>query len=346
MPLGYHTLLLAETGLVAFGLNSDGQLGLGHKGSSETLSEVPWVGPRPTQLDWGLLHSLVLDVEGGVWETGRVRSPFDSILTFQKVNELPPITQLAAGYQHSAALDMNGGLWVWTSKSSLEWASHVPSLVKGFPPLQSIVCGEDFLIGEAFGGAVWGIGANSAGQLGLGHTDFILQPILVPTVGLPDGGLIGMAANSEAIFLIDHQGSIWSAGSNIYGQLGRTGDSSVLQRISGIASARMISGGVTHVLAVDETDVTWVWGYGGQGQLGVGGTYNHPKPVRLEIEDPLRSVLAVGHHSLIFTADGGLIVFGWNEYGQLGLGEEKCSKDVPTRSSIRLSSFRQKSARS
>ena len=126
MPFGNHTLLLSlEEGVCAFGYNSDGQLGLSHRTTQIEPVEVPWNGPRPVQVDWGLEHSLILDVEGGVWEAGRSRST-SSPLTFHRASELPLITLVAAGEYHSAAIDTAGGLWLWTSETELSWASSVP----------------------------------------------------------------------------------------------------------------------------------------------------------------------------------------------------------------------------
>ena len=71
MPIGDHTLLLSlEGALLAFGDNTYGQLGLGHKNEQLTPATVPWKGPQPVQVDWGCKHSLVLDAEGGVWQAG------------------------------------------------------------------------------------------------------------------------------------------------------------------------------------------------------------------------------------------------------------------------------------
>ena len=64
MPFGDHTLLLSlEGSLLAFGRNEEGQLGLGHNNNQLEPAEVPWNGPEPVQLDWGVHHSLILDVE-------------------------------------------------------------------------------------------------------------------------------------------------------------------------------------------------------------------------------------------------------------------------------------------
>ena len=111
MPFGHHTLLLSlEGGLSAFGYNTTGQLGLGHTDNQWKPVEVPWNGPQPVQVDWGDFHSIVLDAEGGVWETGCSRS-FTPSLTFQRAPDLPLIAFVASGVSHSAAIDTEGGLW-------------------------------------------------------------------------------------------------------------------------------------------------------------------------------------------------------------------------------------------
>ena len=110
-----HTILLSlEGGLLAFGLNNEGQLGLGHKKEQWQPVEVPWDGPQTVQVSLGWFHSLVLDAEGGVWEAGQSRSPPSSLI-FQQALELPPIILISAGRSHSAAIDHEGGLWLWTS---------------------------------------------------------------------------------------------------------------------------------------------------------------------------------------------------------------------------------------
>ena len=87
MPIGYHTILFSLEGrLLAFGGNSSGQLGLGHRKQRITPAQVPWKGPQPVEVECGLLHSLVLDAEGGVWQAGDTDYHKGS-LTFERVPE-------------------------------------------------------------------------------------------------------------------------------------------------------------------------------------------------------------------------------------------------------------------
>ena len=208
MPFGNHTILLSLEGdLWAFGYNSEGQLGLGH--NSERLEKVPWKGPQPVQVDWGVFHSLVLDAEGGVWQAGTSRFS-TSPLTFERVPEVPPMALVAAGISHSAALDTEGGLWVWTCKDDLSWALSLPQRVEGLPPLLKVACGFNFLVAEAEEG-LWVLGDNSKGQLGLGHTNSALQPTLIQVEELSEGPLRCLAALYQGVMIVDSQGGVFSS---------------------------------------------------------------------------------------------------------------------------------------
>ena len=254
MPFGGFTLLLSlEGALLAFGENSGGQLGLGHKNEQWKPVEVPWNGPQPVQVDWGEKHSLVLDAEGGVWEAGRSRSSA-SILTFQKVPELPCVSLVAAGHSHSATIDTEGGLWVWTSLTDLSWASSLPKRVETLPPLVKVACGLNSLVAEAEEG-LWVLGRNREGQLGLGHTTSALQPTRVQVEDLSEGPLRCLTASGRGVILVDSQGGVFSSGNNSSGQLGRSGDRSKLQRISNIPSMLSASCGWVHTICLDEKEI-------------------------------------------------------------------------------------------
>ena len=320
MPFGSHTLLLSlEGGLLAFGRNNDGQLGLGHKNDQWKPVKVPWSGTEPVQVDWGDAHSLVLDAEGGVWEAGSSPSSSPS-LTFQRILGLPCIALVAAGPSHSASIDTEGGLWVWTRKDSLSWACSLPQRVEGLPAIIKVACGCNFLVAEAEEG-LWVLGNNYKGQLGLGHTNSALQPTLVQVEDLSEGPLRCLAALSEGVIFIDSQGGVFSAGDNYNGQLGRSPSSvNKLQRVSNIPPMLSVSCGYGHTLCLDENGSVWSWGCGRTGQLGTGNTWtNQSQPSLVPSLEGISALVAGADHSLAFPQEGGLLVFGLNGFGELGL---------------------------
>ena len=347
MPSGLHTLLLSlEGGLLAFGSNREGQLGLGHKRDIWNPVEVPWDGPEVVQVDWGWEHSLVLDAEGGVWEAGCSQSS----PSFQRVLELPCIAFVAAGEYHSAAIDIEGGLWVWTSRTDLSWASSLPQRVEGIPPVTKVACGISSLVAEAEEG-LWVLGDNSKGQLGLGHTKKVLQPTLVQVEHLSEGPLRCLAALHEGVILIDSEGGVFSAGDNYFGQLGRSsGDVKKLQRITNIPPMLAASCGWAHTLSLDENGGVWTWGRGSFGQLGMGYTLDQSEPALVPSLKEISALVAGGFHSLAFPQEGGLLVFGYNRNGPLGLNHRN-NQTTPTHCPVEpalphsLTRSRNKSAR-
>ena len=58
---------------------------------------------------------------------------------------------------------------------------------------------------------------------------------------------------------------------------------------------------------------------GEHGQLGVGNTSNQSKPALVPSLKGMSALVAGGLHSLAFPQEGGLLVFGHNSFGQLGL---------------------------
>ena len=346
MPFGSHTLLLTDEGvLMAFGSNCAGQLGLGHCETQRKPGEVPWEGPRLVQVDWGYFHSLLLDEEGCVWEAGRDKSNYH----FQRVVGLPQVLLVAAGFHHCAALDCDGVLWVWADRSSVPWASPEPKKMEGLPPVLKVACGWSFLAVETEDD-LFVLGNNAKGQLGLGHTNRVDQFIPLNIPGLPKGPLRQLAAQSLGILIIDSQGTIWTAGENYNGQLGRNGDGLVFQMVTGLPPMLKASCGCNHTLAIDETGSVWAWGLGAFGQLGLGSIISCHQPSIVVPLEGTCSIINGDDHSLAIFPDGSLLVFGENSERQLGL-PNKSLQLIPTLSPFRVSlppcpSNRSKSARS
>lgn len=83
--------------------------------------------------------------------------------------------------------------------------------------------------------------------------------------------------------------------------------------------------GSSHVVALDETGLVFVFGQNDQGQLGLGTAVRDNKfsPMKLTSLTalPVAQIFSGGNHSGVLTVSGAVFVWGRNSWGQLGLGE-------------------------
>ncbi len=86
-----------------------------------------------------------------------------------------------------------------------------------------------------------------------------------------------------------------------------------------------VSAGAFHVFAVTTEGLTFGWGRNDFGQLGIGTKKDAAvsKPVRLKhLQDKKIVMTAAGEaHSLFLTDLGEIYSCGYNEFGELGIGE-------------------------
>ena len=122
-------------------------------------------------------------------------------------------------------------------------------------------------------------------------------------------------------------------GINAQGQLGNNGTASSLVPVAVNATGALsgktvlgISESPYHSLALRSDGTVVAWGYGGQGQLGNGGTAQSNVPVTVNTTAGVsalagKTVIAVSagsYHSLALCSDGTVAAWGYNASGRLG----------------------------
>jgi alpha-tubulin suppressor-like RCC1 family protein len=133
-------------------------------------------------------------------------------------------------------------------------------------------------------------GANALGQLGDGSKQDSDTPVQVgfssPVSQVAQGGADASGGQSIAILA---DGSVWSWGSNTYGQLGDGTTASTLNPVAvdvpdGVTFTSVASGGAAEY-AVDADGYGWAWGKNRCGQLGIGeaDTKVHDAPLALGV---------------------------------------------------------------
>jgi alpha-tubulin suppressor-like RCC1 family protein len=133
----------------------------------------------------------------------------------------------------------------------------------------------------------------------------------------------GAAAGGSHMIAFKSDGSIWTWGNNIHGQLGLStwADKETPQHL-GVDTWRTVSAGVIHTLAIRSDGRLLVWGNNFDGQLGCGGfPWTSNAPIMITQKEFLWSQISAGdYHSLALRDDGTLWACGRNDVGQLGDG--------------------------
>jgi len=130
-----------------------------------------------------------------------------------------------------------------------------------------------------------------------------------------------VSAGSTHTAAIRDDGTLWTWGMNIYGQLG---DGTTIQRLSpvqvGSDEWTSVSVGNNHTMAIDAAGKLWAWGFNSNGQLGDGTATHRSSPVLIDAENNWASVSAGNNHTMAIDAAGKLWAWGNNQWGKLGDG--------------------------
>jgi hypothetical protein len=140
---------------------------------------------------------------------------------------------------------------------------------------------------------------------------------------------LGGSLNSHSAF-IANDGTVWTFGLNVYGQLGNgTTTDSNIPIATGITNAIFVSCGFFHTLVLKSDGTVWAFGYNFYGQLGIGtNTLSEPTPVQVSAINDAIYISAGGFSSAIVRSNGKVYTIGFNQYGQLGNGNNTDS-NVP-----------------
>ncbi|ETE72892.1 RCC1 and BTB domain-containing protein 2, partial [Ophiophagus hannah] len=175
-------------------------------------------------------------------------------------------------------------------------------------------------------GEVYAWGHNAYSQLGNGTTSHSYIPCQIST-NLVNKKVIEVACGSHHSMVLTADGAVYSWGYNNSGQIGSgsTANQPIPRRVTGCLQNKIavnIACGQMCSMAVIENGEVYVWGYNGNGQLGLGNGGNQPTPCRIAALQGIHvQRIACGYaHTLVLTDEGHVYAWGANSYGQLGTG--------------------------
>lgn len=247
----YTCVLNAVGGVLCWGSNAHGQLGVAAVDASDTPLDVTGLGSGLTALSSGWYHTCALTVAGGVkcWgdnQYGQLGNgtTTDSPLPVDVEGLNFGVRQISAGAGHTCALTAVGAVKCW--------------------------------------------GQNQSGQLGNGSNQDSSTPQEVSglSAGVREVSAGGDASTGAAhTCAITVSGGVVCWGSNLSGQLGdgTNTDSNIPVSVQGLTyGMRAVTAGGAHTCALGATGSALCWGDNQYGQLGDGSQHSSPQPVTVK----------------------------------------------------------------
>ena len=132
---------------------------------------------------------------------------------------------------------------------------------------------------------------------------------------------------SNHTLILKNDGTLWGCGDNQYGQLGLKDESTsniatLTQITTNVSDTKLIHCGGYHSFILKNDSTLWGCGHNQYGQLGLGDEIN--KTIFTIIgtnTNDIKSIQCGYHYTIILKNDGTLWTCGYNEHGQLGVGD-------------------------
>ncbi len=239
------------------------------------------------------------------------------------------VAEVTAGYSHTCAREHDGDVYCWGGNSSGQLGngsttdSPNPVHVDG-ANLSAIFAGGGHTCGIEPDSTVACWGENYDGQLGDGSTTDSSRPVSVS--GLHDVQSLALGAAHSCALLGDGTVRCWGEGE--HGQLGdgSATDSWVPVEVSGLSHVVAVVAGERHSCALLETGNVACWGIHSYLPGLIYFDVHEWGDVTPRIIPGINNVtqLATGsRHTVVYTSDGGLLGWGWNDAGQAAGGRPK-----------------------
>eukprot|EP00877_Chromochloris_zofingiensis_P008815 jgi/Chrzof1/4187/Cz14g02070.t1 len=192
-------------------------------------------------------------------------------------------------------------------------------------PIKQVACGDTHTLAITDDGALYSFGRNQNGQLGHGNTSDVLSPKLVE--GLKCKVVTSIAAGAEHTVAATQDGEVYSWGWGRYGNLGDNDrcDRHVPTLVTALDTVKImtVACGWRHSAAVSDDGRVYTFGWSKYGQLGHGDYSDRliPTEVTALAGKPITLVAGGWRHTMAADAHGRTYAWGWNKFGQLGLGD-------------------------
>jgi len=175
------------------------------------------------------------------------------------------------------ARDDAGKVWVF----DMEDVSGSARALSVAAPARRVAVGSKHAVIVTETGAVYGMGWNLYGTLGLGHCEDVDSPTLIRSLERADVDVVDACCGSNFTILLSSTGDAYACGSNADGALGLgpnappSTSTPTLIDVPDDVSWRRLRCGASHVVATSTSGALYLWGSNAHGQCDADAT-THP----------------------------------------------------------------------
>ncbi|KAI5407461.1 ultraviolet-B receptor UVR8 isoform X1 [Lathyrus oleraceus] len=248
-------------------------------------------------------------------QTAEISSSGDDILTAMPclvtLNPGVRITSVAAGGRHTLILSDMGQVWGWGYGG--EGQLGLGSRIRMVSSPHLIPCIDNSLYGNDISTSLAQGSTSSEGQI----------------VRIPGSYIKGIACGGRHSAVITDAGAVLAFGWGLYGQCGQgsTDDELSPTCVSSLLGIRIevVAAGLWHTVCTSADGDVYAFGGNQFGQLGTGSDQAETLPRLLDCPSlenvNVKTISCGARHTALVTDNGKVFSWGWNKYGQLGLGD-------------------------
>lgn len=340
---GYDfTMILINDQMYSWGKNATGELGLGHTDDKNLPQKIILSNIKSFKSGCGHTIALTFDYQVYVWGWnffGQLGLGCGDNETIPQKLVLPNVKKIGCSSSHSIVLTVNNEIYVWGN--NIDGRLGIGNQEIGRIPqklllkdIKKIKCGGEYTFALSKFGQLYGWGQNDLGQLGLGNYNQYNSPQKLTLTNI-----ITMNCGTDHTIALTSNNKIYVWGCNDAGRLG-LGDTDNRNFPSELVSGELynvvsVSCGTCHTVALTKSGSVYVWGRNKRGELGLAVRFvdravNHCRttPQKLSLSNVV-SIKCGLIHTIATTIHNKIYVWGCNETGVLGLGDN-VDRNTPT----------------
>lgn len=314
--------------IYGWGLNTNGQLGLGDTVTRSTPTQIgfdTWAQVCTTSTNgFGIKTDLSL-WGWGLNTAGEIGQPVNTTVTYSWTSMARTMgirsTPAGVGVASSTSVHVirsDGTMWAWgenrrgelgvgdttrrASPTQIGTDTNWAILYRGMPEGNAAAIKTD--------GRLYKWGYNANGTLGTGDTQNRSVPTQLPGSWIQVSGSLQLASN----------GALWITGGWGYGN----GDGTTIRRsnpfqVGAVTGYKLVESGADRIFhVVNSANKLFGWGFNQYGTIGDNTTTNRSSMVAVLAVSSFSQVSSGGYHMLGITSIGRLFAWGLNTWGQVG----------------------------